>query len=255
MILTDTHTHLFLPEFDDDRSEVVERAIEAGISKMILPNVDGSTIMKMLSLSDEYPENCYPAIGLHPASVRQDFREELEKIGIWLDRRRFHAIGETGIDLYRTQSFLKEQTDAFRCQAELAVMHRLPLIIHCRNSFDQIISVIEEMNHGQLSGVFHSFTGNKDQADRIIENGFKIGIGGIVTYKNSGLDQVLLEIDIHHIVIETDAPYLTPVPYRGKRNESSYLIHTAEKLAEIYQLPVGEVAAITTANAKKVFNL
>jgi TatD DNase family protein len=192
---------------------------------------------------------------LHPNSVRQDYREELGKISNWLDKRRFYAIGETGIDLYWNQSFLKEQTDAFRCQAELAVTHRLPLIIHCRNSFDEIISVIEGMTHGQLSGVFHSFTGNKDQADRIIANGFKIWIGGIVTYKNTGLDQVLQKIDIRHIVIETDAPYLTPVPYRGKRNESSYLIHTAMKLADIYQLPVGEVAAITSANARTVFNL
>jgi TatD DNase family protein len=254
-MLIDTHTHLFLPEFDTDRSEVVERAIMTGINKMILPNVDESTIMGMLSLSDNYPENCYPAIGLHPGSVRQDYREELEKINRWLDRRKFYAIGETGIDLYWNQTFLEEQTDAFRRQIGLAQVHHLPLIIHCRNSFNEIISVIKEMKHGLLSGVFHSFTGNKEQADLIIDNGFKIGIGGIVTYKNSGLDQVLQKIDIRHIVIETDAPYLTPVPYRGKRNESSYLIHTARKLAEIYQLPVGEVAAITSANARIVFNL
>ena len=254
-MLIDTHTHLFLPEFDADRTAVADRAVKAGISIMILPNVDGSTISDMLSLSDQYPHNCYPCIGLHPNSVRHDYLEELENISSLLSGRKFYAIGETGIDLYWSRAFLVEQTDAFRRQIQLAVMYHLPLIIHCRNSFEEIISVIEEMNHGQLSGIFHSFTGNTDQAARIINNGFSLGIGGIVTYKNSGLDQVLRGIDISHIVLETDAPYLTPVPYRGKRNESQYLIHIAEKVADIYELPFEEVAAVTTVNAGKVFNL
>jgi TatD DNase family protein len=254
-MLIDTHTHLFLPEFNEDRTAVVDRAVEAGVIKMILPNVDGSTVCGMLSLADRYPDNCYPCIGLHPTSVRKDFQEELEHVRNLLVSGKFYAIGETGIDLYWDKSFLAEQTEAFRSQIILAETFHLPLIIHCRNSFEEIISIIEKMNHGQLTGVFHSFAGDRGQAARIINNGFKLGIGGIVTYKNSGLDQVLAGIDIKHIVLETDAPYLTPVPFRGKRNESRYLTYMAGKLAEIYQIPVGEVADTTTATARQLFNM
>jgi len=254
-MLVDTHTHLFLPEFDADRTAVIERAVEAGISKMILPNVDGSTINDMLCLSDNYPDNCYPAIGLHPTSVKNNYPEELEIIDHWLSVRKFYAIGETGIDLYRDKTFLAEQTDAFRRQIKMAETYHLPLIIHCRNSFEEILSVIEEMKQDRLTGIFHSFAGTTDQAKRITGNGFKIGIGGIVTYKNSGLDQVLSEIDIRQIVLETDAPYLTPVPNRGKRNESLFLTHTAGKLADIYHRSFEEVAAITTATARELFNI
>ena len=187
-MLIDTHTHLFLPEFNEDKTDVVDRAVEAGVIKMILPNVDGSTVCGMLSLADRYPDNCYPCIGLHPTSVRKDFQEELEHVRNLLVSGKFYAIGETGIDLYWDKSFLAEQTEAFRSQIILAETFHLPLIIHCRNSFEEIISIIEKMNHGQLTGVFHSFAGDRGQAARIINNGFKLGIGGIVTYKNSGLE-------------------------------------------------------------------
>ena len=251
----DTHTHLFLSQFEEDRSEVVQRALEAGVTRMMLPNVDGNTVDNMLALADQFPENCFPAIGLHPTSVDDNYQETLESVNKLLETGRFYAIGETGIDLYWDKTNLSGQTEAFRQQIILALRYHLPLIIHCRNSFDEIMEQVFDMNTDQLSGIFHSFTGSIDQAEKVIGAGFMLGIGGILTFKNAGLDQVISDIPLEHIVLETDSPYLAPHPFRGKRNESSYLVHIATKLAELHRRPVDEVAGITTENALRLFNM
>ncbi len=255
MQLIDTHTHLFLPEFDSDRNQVIDNARENGIERVLLPNVDSSTIEPLLSLVNKYPDFCFPMMGLHPTSVKENFREELNKVEDWLNKRKFYAIGEIGIDLYWDKTFKNEQEEAFRYQIDLAKKYNLPIIIHARESFDEIFRIMNEVIDDKLKGVFHAFTGNDNQAERIIEWGFKMGIGGIVTFKNSGLDKVVNNIDINHIVLETDAPYLAPVPKRGKRNESAYIVHIAKKIAEIKNISLEEVATITTNNAKQLFKL
>ena len=252
----DTHSHLFLDEFDGDRPETVRRAMQAGVDRIVLPNIDAGTVGAMLELSDEFTGHCLPAIGLHPLSVNEDYATELEKIDGWLEKRRFVAIGETGIDLYHAKDSYPLQREAFRRQAALALRHDLPLIIHCRNSVEEVLEVLGESDaSGQLRGIFHCFTGSLQQARKIMDAGFLMGIGGVLTFKNSGLDKVVAEIPLENFVLETDAPYLAPVPFRGKRNESAYLPFTAEKLARIHGKPVGEVAAITTANAVRLFNI
>lgn len=255
MQLIDTHTHLFLPEFDSDRDQVILSAKENGIEKILLPNVDILTIEPLLNLVDKYPDFCFPMMGLHPTSVNKNFKQELKTVENWLKQRSFSAIGEIGIDLYWDKTFQSEQEEAFRCQIELAKKYDLPIIIHARESFNEIFKIMDEVNDDKLKGVFHAFTGNEIQAEKIVEWGFKIGIGGIVTFKNSGLDKVVNNIDINHIVLETDSPYLAPVPKRGKRNESAYIIYIAEKIAEIKNITLEEVAAITTNSAKQVFRL
>ncbi|KPL12037.1 MAG: hydrolase TatD [Bacteroides sp. SM1_62] len=255
MILIDTHTHLFLPEFKEDRSRVVSDAVEKGIVKMLLPNVDDTTTDSMLSLADEYPGYCLPMIGLHPTSVDESFRQKLDSIREMLGTRKFWGIGETGIDLYWNDTYLGQQKDAFRLQINLAKDFHLPLVIHARNSFHEIFEVMDQENDDSLQGVFHAFTGNAMQAGRIIDYGFKIGIGGIVTYKNAGLDKIAKDIALEHIVLETDAPYLAPVPKRGKRNEPANLIYTAEKMAEIHGQSLGVIADITSRNAAALFNI
>jgi len=255
VIFIDTHTHLYLREFREDRDKVVHSAVEKGIRKMLLPNVDGKTLNAMHSLADMYPDHCLPMIGLHPTSVDEGYKRELEKVISHIGTRKYWAIGETGIDLYWDKTFAIQQEDSFREHINLARESGLPLIIHARNSFDELFRIMDSENDDSLSGIFHAFTGNTDQARHIIDYGFKLGIGGIVTFKNSGLDAVIKEIDLKHIVLETDAPYLAPVPLRGKRNEPSYLIHTAQKLAEIHKLPVGKIAGITTQNASSLFNI
>ena len=255
MILIDTHTHLFLPEFKDDHPRVVADAVEKGVRKMLLPNVDDSTIDSMLSLADEYPGRCLPMIGLHPTSVDESFSQKLDSVRERLGRRKFWGIGETGIDLYWNDTNLGQQLEAFRLQIIMAKDFQLPLIIHARNSFREIFEVMDKENDDSLRGVFHAFTGNAVQADRIVDYGFKIGIGGIVTFKNSGLDKIARDISLEHIVLETDAPYLAPVPKRGKRNEPAYLIYTAERMAEIHRQPLDVIAEITSRNAAELFNL
>jgi len=255
MYLIDTHTHLFLPEFDNDRTDVIKRAIDKGVKKMFLPNVDKDTIAPMLEISELFPENCYPMIGLHPTSVKEGYMTELKIVEQWLSKRKFYAIGETGIDLYWDKKYIKEQIDVFNKQIRLSLINQLPVIIHSRNSFDEIFSVLKKINNRNLKGIFHSFTGSYEQALRVIELGFKIGIGGIVSFKNAGLDKVVEKIDLDHIVLETDSPYLAPVPKRGKRNESSYLLFTAAKIAEIKNISINKVADITTSNARQVFNI
>lgn len=254
-MLIDTHAHLYLPDFDEDREEILKAANEEGVERIFLPNIDRESISPMLDLVNRYPAQCFPMIGLHPTSVKADFMEALNNIRNWLDQEQFYGIGETGIDLYWDKQFLKQQQQSFAHQIELAIEHHLPIIIHCRESFDQIMEVIDRYNGHNLQGIFHCFTGNFEQAQQVISKGFKLGIGGVVTFKNSGLDRVIAKIDPKHIVLETDAPFLAPVPHRGKRNESAYLKLIAMKLAEIYNISYEELAGITAENALKIFKI
>ncbi|MBF90701.1 MAG: hydrolase TatD [Flavobacteriales bacterium] len=256
MHLIDTHTHLFAQQFDEDRSEVVHKALEKGVQQMLLPNIDSSSIQPMLNLCTEFPNNCFPMMGLHPCDVKDNYLEELVIIEEWLQKEKFVAVGEIGIDLYWDKSTLSIQQDAFRKQVRLAKKYKLPIAIHVRDSFDEVFTIIDEMNDDDLSGVFHCFTGNETEANHIINyGGFKLGIGGVVTFKNSGLDKTLRTIPIEHLILETDSPYLAPEPYRGKRNESSYVVLVAEKLAEIYGKSVEEIADITTQNTNELFKI
>jgi TatD DNase family protein len=254
MTLTDTHTHLYLPEFDNDREAVLERAFQNDVSKIFLPNIDASTVDPMLRLVEQFPDQIFPMMGLHPTSVKENFREELNQVKTWLDKKIFKGVGEVGIDLYWDSTFKNMQIEAFHEQVIYSLEYNLPLIIHIRNSFDEIFNVLDEFRDRSLCGIFHSFTGNIEQARKAIRMGFKIGINGIVTFKNSGLSNVVKEIGLENIVLETDAPYLSPVPKRGKRNESSHLIYIAEKIAEIFSADMERVAAITNGNVKQVFN-
>jgi len=255
MFLIDTHTHLYLEEFDPDRNEMVDRAIQAGVKKMLLPNIDSRSIDGMLELCNAYPENCYPMMGLHPTSVKDNFEEELHLVDDWLEKKKFFAIGETGIDLYWDKTYQKQQEIAFIHQINLAKKYRIPIVIHSRNSFDELASVLENHIGPDLTGVFHCFSGNLNQAEKIIEMGFMLGIGGVLTFKNSGLDKVIDELKLDQIILETDAPYLAPVPYRGKRNESAYIKIIAEKIAGIKKVNLESVAEITTENVRRLFKI
>ena len=254
--LIDTHTHIYLDDFNDDRSVIINNCKINGINKLLLPNIDSKTIEAVNMLSTEYPETCYPMMGLHPCSVKKNYQSELAIIENQLNKENYIAIGEIGIDLYWDQSTLEEQKIAFKTQVKWAKEKKLPIVIHTRESFDEIFSIIDTLNDDNLTGVFHCFTGNKEQAEHIINyGGFKLGIGGVVTFKNAGLDITLKEVDIDHLVLETDSPYLTPVPFRGKRNESTYLTYVAEKLSSIYECSIDEIAKKTTTNAREVFKL
>ena len=253
--LTDTHAHIYAEEFDKDREDVVANAFRQGVKKILLPNIDSSTITAMLNLSQQYPDNIYPMMGLHPTSVKEDFENELQIVRKYLQEEKFYAIGEIGIDLYWDQTFVAEQKIAFETQIDLAIEHKLPIVIHARESFNEIFEIMDKKWSRDLKGVFHSFTGNQEQADKIINDyQFYIGINGILTFKNSNLSEVVKNIDLQHILLETDAPYLAPVPKRGKRNESSFVYHTALKMAEIHQIPLDELARITTENAENLFH-
>ncbi len=254
-MLIDTHSHIYSEDFSDDIDEVVKRSYENDVRKIILPNIDSSSVKKMLDLVDNYPRICYPLMGLHPTSVNEDYQEELLLVEYWLKKRKFYGVGEVGIDLYWDSTFFEEQVKAFRHQLYLAKKYKLPVVIHVRDSFKETYEVLKEENSDELTGVFHSFTGTVEQANQILDLGFKLGIGGIVTFKNGGLDKVLGNIDPAHMVLETDSPYLTPAPNRGKRNESAYLIYIARKIAEIHNTTVGEIARITTENAIKLFGI
>lgn len=252
--MIDTHSHIYAEEFDSDRAEVIARAKAAGITKIILPNVDSESLPRMLQLESEHPAYCFAAIGLHPTSVKENFFKELEIVKKELERREYIAIGEIGIDLYWDKSFLKEQIHVFAQQIEWALEYNLPVIIHVRDSFRETMQVLEQFRGKGLKGVFHSFTGTIDQAMEIIEfGGFYIGINGIVTFKNSGLDAVVQQIDPRYLLLETDAPYLTPAPFRGKRNESEYLTLVATKLANTLNMNFNQLTKITTENAYKLF--
>ncbi len=256
MKFIDTHTHLFLEHFNDDIDIVIKTATEKGVEKFFLPNIDSESINDVLELTKKFPDNCFPLSGLHPTSVTENYVQELEMIEKLLREHKFYGIGETGIDLYWDKTFIKEQEEAFAFQLELAKKHELPIIIHVRDSFDEVFKVVDVHNDKSLTGIFHCFTGDYTQAQKIIEyGGFKLGIGGVITFKNSKLGETIEKIPLEHIVLETDSPYLAPTPYRGKRNESSYIPLIAEKIAELHKISVAEVAKITTNNAAEVFKL
>ena len=255
MILTDTHAHLYLNAFDDDRHEAIRQAIGKSVNYMLLPNIDKESISPMMELVRDFSGHCYPMMGLHPTSVKEDFEEQLEVVHEWLRKEKFCAIGEMGIDLYWDKTYFNQQQEAFRIQVQWALDYNLPLVIHSRESFNEIFQLLDDVWKPALKGVFHCFTGNLEQAQHVISLGFKLGIGGVLTYKNSGLPEVLKDISLEHILLETDAPFLSPVPYRGKRNESSYIPIIAQKLAEIKNTSIEEIARITTQNAINLFNL
>ncbi|MBO9683850.1 MAG: TatD family hydrolase [Flavisolibacter sp.] len=252
MYFIDTHAHIYLPEFDDDRAAALQRAQEANVKISILPAIDSSTHDTMLNVEATY-ENCYAMIGLHPCSVNQDYEKELNIIEKHLKQRKFIAIGEIGLDFYWDKTFTELQYQAFHKQIEVAIQNDLPIVIHSRNAIDECIDVVKE--HPRVTGVFHCFSGNEEQARKIIDLGFMLGIGGVVTFKNAGLDKVIEKIGLTNVILETDAPYLAPVPYRGKRNEPAYIKLVAEKLSALSNLSMEEIAELTTENAKKLFKL
>ena len=252
--MIDTHSHIYSDDFDADRAEVIRRAQEIGVKHIILPNCDSGTLPQMLALEAAYPGYCHAAIGLHPTSVKEDYIKELALIKLELERRDYLAIGEIGIDLYWDKTLLAEQTIAFKQQVEWALEYHLPVIIHVRDSFRESMNALLPYKNSGLKGVFHSFTGTLEEALEIIAfGGFRLGINGIVTFKNSGLAAVVEKIELKHLLLETDSPYLTPTPYRGKRNESSYVSLVCEKLAAIYQVSVQEIDNVTTNNALELF--
>jgi len=252
----DTHTHLYSSQFDDDRETVIQRSIDNGVEKLLLPNIDRFSIQGMLELQHKYPSNCYAMMGLHPCSVTQNWEQELADIKSLMQNERIIAIGEIGVDLYWDKTFLEEQKEVFRRQIAWAKEFHLPIVIHARDSFPEIFSVLDEVNDDHLTGVFHCFTGSSEEVTKIQSyGGFKFGIGGVLTFKKSGLDEVVKNIPIEEIVLETDAPYLAPSPYRGKRNESAYLPLIASKLSDIFEISVHEIARLTTENAVQLFGL
>ena len=255
MIFTDTHTHLYSEEFDQDRNEMIQRAIDAGVSRFFVPSIDSNYTQKMYELEKEFPENIFLMMGLHPTYVKENYLEELSHVETELSKRKFQAIGEIGIDLFWDKSFLKQQQHAFQHQIQLAKKYNLGINIHCRDAFDETFEVLESEKAADLFGIFHCFTGDLAQAEKAISLGMKLGIGGVATFKNGKIDQFLNQIDLKHIVLETDSPYLAPVPYRGKRNESCYVTLVAQKLAEIYNLSIEEIAQITTENSKAIFGI
>lgn len=254
-MLIDTHSHIYSEDFNDDIDEVLQNAYNNDIKKIVLPNIDSGTIKRLLDLSNAYPHICYPLMGLHPTSVSSDFREELSAVEYWLDKQKFYGIGEIGIDLYWDTTYLKEQQEVFRYQIKLAKSRQLPIVIHVRDSFKEVYEIVKEEQDGNLKGIFHCFSGDEDAARKIIDSGFLLGIGGVVTFKNSNLNEVLKNVDLKYMVLETDSPYLAPEPKRGRRNESSYLVYIAQKLAEVHQITLKEVADITTANARQLFGI
>ncbi len=254
-MLIDTHSHIYSEDFHDDIDEVLQNAYNNDVKKIILPNIDSGSIKRLIDLSNNYPHVCYPLMGLHPTSVSADFREELSVVEYWLDKYKFYGIGEIGIDLYWDRTWFEQQKEAFIYQIKLAKSRNIPIVIHTRESFNEVYNIVKAEQDGSLKGIFHCFTGDANEAQKIIDLGFLLGIGGVVTYKNSNLKSVLEKTKIKNIVLESDAPYLTPEPKRGKRNESSYLVYTAKKISEIYQLPIKEVAEITTANARDLFGI
>lgn len=255
MKLIDTHSHIYSEAFDEDIAEVIQRAKEANVGQIFLPNIDSESIEPMFKLVKDYPDFCLPMMGLHPTSVKENYVEELAICEKWLNKENFIAIGEIGIDLYWDKTFLKEQQFVFNQQLKWAVEKELPVVIHARESFPEIFEVLESFKTQNLSGVFHSFTGNLEQANKAIDMGFLLGLNGILTFKNSGLDKVVKEVDPKYLILETDSPYLAPTPKRGKRNESAYVALIAEKLADIYNLSLEEVTEITSRNAKNLFRV
>ena len=255
MKLIDTHSHIYLEDFDDDRQQMIERAEIEGIEKILMPAIDSITHEKMLQISEQFSQLCKPMMGLHPCSVKENYLDELRVIKDYFGKKDFVAIGEIGLDFYWDVSYKAQQYDAFHQQIDWAFQYDLPIVIHSRNSIDECIAVVAEHQKGNLKGVFHCFSGSIDQAKKIIDLNFYLGIGGVLTFKNSGLDKVMEHLTLDNILLETDAPYLAPVPFRGKRNECSYLRYIVQKLGEIKKVDAEEIAEITTANAEKLFGL
>ncbi|MDG1731114.1 MAG: TatD family hydrolase [Algibacter sp.] len=255
MIITDTHTHLYSEAFDEDRNEMINRAIDRGVSRFFIPAIDSSYTDAMLQLEKDYPEYVFLMMGLHPTHVKDNYKEELKHVEEMFAKRNFYAVGEIGIDLYWDKSTLDIQKKAFKYQIQLAKKYKLPIVIHCRDAFNEIFEVLEEEKSDDLYGIFHCFTGTLEQAHKAISYNMKLGIGGVVTFKNGKIDQFLYHIDLNHIVLETDSPYLAPVPYRGKRNESGYIIKVLEKLSELYNVSLENVAERTTQNSKAIFKI
>lgn len=255
MTIIDTHTHLYAEAFDIDRKEVIQNAINQGVEKFFVPAIDSNYTQKMLDLELAFPDHIYLMAGLHPCYVKENYAEELQKVADQLQSRKFFGVGEIGIDLFWDKTFLDQQKVAFKTQIQWAKEYKLPINIHCRDAFDAVFEVLESERASDLFGIFHCFTGNYQQALQAISLNLKLGIGGVVTFKNGKIDQFLNQIDPIHIVLETDSPYLAPNPYRGKRNESQYLCHVIDKLAQIYGLSTAEIAKITTQNAQNVFQI
>ncbi len=262
MILTDTHTHIYSEAFLEDQDDMMQRAIQNGIQRFFVPAIDSTYTKAMYEIESKYPDHVFLMMGLHPTHVKENYKDELahveEEIGLRFDQnnnKKFYAIGEIGIDLYWDKTFLKEQQEAFRHQIQLAKKYNLPIVIHCREAFEEIFEILETEKDERLFGIFHCFTGTLDDAHRAISYNMKLGIGGVVTFKNGKIDTFLDQIPIKHIVLETDAPYLSPVPYRGKRNESAYLVNVLSKLSSIYNISQEEIAAITTKNSKDIFKI
>ncbi len=255
MQLIDTHTHLYLPEFDSDRDEMIQRAMTCGVKKLLMPNINIHSVGPMLSASERYSDICYPMIGLHPTSVNEDYASQLDGLEKIVADHKFIAIGEIGIDLYWNKSHLKEQTEAFKRQVRFAIQSDLPVVIHSRESFHEVFSVLEEFRREKLKGVFHAFSGTMDDAEKAIGMGFMLGIGGLLTFKNSNLDEIVRKAGIGNIVLETDSPYLAPVPYRGKRNESSYISLINNKLADVMNINEEMTASVTFENSCRLFNI
>ncbi len=255
MIITDTHTHLYSEQFDQDRKLVIQKALDVGVSRFFIPAIDSSYTKSMLTLEKDFPKNVFLMMGLHPTSVKDNYKEELNLVKECIDKRNFYAVGEIGIDLYWDKTHLKEQQEAFKTQIGWAKEKNLPIVIHCREAFDEIFEVLDEVKDEKLHGIFHCFTGTLEQARRAMSFNMKLGIGGVVTFKNGGIDKFLNEIELNNIVLETDAPYLAPAPFRGKRNESAYIINILDKLVDIYKLTPQEIADITTQNSKDVFRI
>lgn len=254
-MITDTHTHLYSEQFNEDRQAMIQRAKDAGVSRFFIPAIDSSYTESMLSLEEENPNDVFLMMGLHPTSVKENYLEELAHVKQWIDQRSFYAIGEIGIDLYWDKSFLQQQKEAFRTQIKWAKEKKLPIVIHCRDAFDEIFEVLESEKGDDLRGIFHCFTGTLEQAKQAISYNMKLGVGGVVTFKNGKIDKFLNEIDLKHIVLETDAPYLAPKPFRGKRNESAYITNVVDKLVDIYNISYEEIAKVTTQNSKEVFGI
>jgi len=254
-IFTDTHTHLYSQEFSQDREQAIERALRTKVERFFVPAIDSSYTRFMYDLEKNYPKNVFLMCGLHPTSVKENYKNELNFVENQLEKRSFVAIGEIGMDLFWDKTFFKEQQYSFRFQIALAKKHKLPIVIHCREAFDEVFEILEEQKSDDLYGIFHCFTGNLEQAEQAISLNMKLGIGGVVTFKNGKIDQFINKIDLQHIVLETDSPYLAPVPFRGKRNESAYLINVAQKLSELYEISLQEIAEITTKNSKEIFGI
>ena len=255
MTITDTHTHLYSEEFDIDRNEMMQRAINNGVTRFFIPAIDSNYIQKMYALESDYPDNVFLMMGLHPTYVKDNYLDELQIVEQELANRKFYAIGEIGIDLYWDKTHLKEQQIAFRRQIQLAKKYKLPIVIHCREAFDEIFEILEAEKSADLFGIFHCFSGTYEQALQAISYNMKLGIGGVVTFKNGKIDQFINQIDLKHLVLETDSPYLAPIPFRGKRNESSHIVNVVDKLASLYGLTSEEIALKTTENSKAIFGI